>query len=57
MQGSGNNGYGGNVSGKSGVKGKGAKDNSNKKGSSATKEKQGNKPKKTIRNVHKRKQK
>ena len=63
MQGNGNNAYYGNVSkGKNGVKdnsakGKSTKNNSNKKSATASKEKQGNKPKKTIRNVHKRKQK
>lgn len=63
MQGNGNNAYSGNVSkGKNGVKdnsakGKSTKNNSNKKSATASKEKQGNKPKKTIRNVHKRKQK
>ena len=60
IQASGNNAYAGNASkGKNGAKdysakGKGTKDNFNKKGSSAVKEKQGNKSKKTIRNVHKK---
>ena len=55
IQGSGNNAYSGNASkGKNGAKGKGTKDNSNRRGSSAVKEKQGSRPKKTIRNVHKK---
>lgn len=39
------------------VKGKGTKDGFNKKNSGATKDKQSNKAKKTIRNVHKKKRK